>query len=93
MPPNTSIVFKNLSIGVEDKPNSSFKVAIYWDQDGTGINMTKIHQIYTRNKSCVAVLDNQQFTSANHSRVVVRRHIFGDLGERATYVQWIADLG
>jgi len=92
VPPNTLIAFKELQVGTECKPNSSFKTAIYWDQDGSGMNLEKIHQVYTKDKSYKVSLNNQQFTSTQNSRVIVRRHIFGDLGIRSTYVQWSAEL-
>ena len=82
------VTFKELSLATQDKPGSSFKAALYWDADGKGKTLTKIAQIYTRNKSYRVDLKDVQFISNGKSEVLLRRHIFGANGPRETYVRW-----
>ncbi len=90
----TVLTFTELEVGTQNRLNSSFKVALYWDQQGNGQNLVPIHQVYTKNKSYKVVLANQQsFTATKNSRVIARRHIFGSLGQRQTYVRWVANVG
>lgn len=84
--------FKELEVATEESPDSSFKVALYWDQQGNGKNLIQIAQVYTIKKSYKITLEDQSsYTATSKSRIITRRHIFGSHGQRETFVKWIAD--
>ncbi len=88
-PPNSTLNFNSLEVAAEPFPNSSFKIAVYWDQDGDGKNLVPIHKLYTIKNSYKISLDSSQsFTAGPNSRIITRRHIFGAKGHRETFVSW-----
>jgi hypothetical protein len=88
LPAGARLSFTSWNVGTEIAHGSSLTAALIWDEDGDGKKLTYIDKLFTKKRTYQKSFGPRIYVSNGKSRVIVRRHIFGQKTPRQIYASW-----